>query len=123
MTPTRNHMETRMVLNNISNNAAKVSDAIVTFTNEYENVCNILYRNKDNVARFIENVPVDTLAAGDDWFPIIGQSVQTKDFGSNTPVIIGPSQKDYSLMARANRFNMGDTDTSECYGPGGFCLS
>lgn len=70
----------------------------VTYSDERENVCNVIYTNRSGVATTRNSVPV-RIDSADSWFPAYGETVLL-DISGNMPVIIGRDFLDYNAQVR-----------------------
>ena len=81
----------------IANNAERKSVGRVVATNEWENTCDIIYRDHNNKQKKINNVPVK-IYPGSNWFPKIDMIVDVSDWNDNNPIIMGPIAYDYTVI-------------------------
>lgn len=100
-----------------ANSLPRYSVAKVTGVNEYENTCDILFISSGSSKKPINNVEVSCLY-DDSWFPDLEQYVRVMDV-SDTPIIIGPANRNYIKDIRPSHFDELDIMAYSACGPGG----
>ena len=72
----------------------------VIFSNEKENVCTVIYTNRDGIPVIKNGVPV-SIGSVDNWFPSVGDIVLL-DLINEKPLITGRSFNNYASQIREN---------------------
>ena len=118
----KQYWENRVTLPERDANSKKRTTAIVEFSDEYENVCNIRYTDSNNRERFWEDAPVYVTSEDDQWFPSVGEVVDIVLVGGKYPVIMSKHVDDYIQDIRYLRWDENDLFAEDPFGPGG-CIN
>lgn len=118
----KQYWENRVTLPERDANSKKRTTAVVEFSDEYENVCNIRYIDSNNRERFWEDAPVYVTSEDDQWFPSVGEVVDIVLVGGKYPVIMSKHVDDYIQDVRYLRWDENDLLAEDPFGPGG-CIN
>ena len=103
MSELQDKLTTSIYTRNAVNNTLVSSYGIVSKINEKENVCRITYQNSAGKAETLEDVEVKITKRNDNWFPKVGELVETQSVNGGKPIIIGSLIRDYIQDVRENR--------------------
>ena len=96
-----------------ANKIRGLKEAEIVAANEWNNVCDIKYRNSNNKIDKISNVPLRILDPNSNWFPSVGDFVWVEDGNDNSPEIVAPSVDDYIVAMRERRKDKNDIMSDE----------
>ena len=103
MNELRDKLTTSVFTTNAANHIPVHSFGIVTKANEKENICTITYQNGKNKVETVENVEVKISTKNENWFPKVGELVETEEASDNKPIITGLLIRDYVREVKQDR--------------------
>ena len=116
-------LQTRIVAPTTHVNNIITTIGIVTDSDESNNTCSILYKDKNGNNQNRDNVVVRLYGNGADWFPTVNDVVVIEDTG-DTVVVVARHVGNYAMDVRSRRQLRQDihSDDNGCQSPGGFIM-